>query len=171
MERQKWVDHVFSFDIDTGWAPNIVTRLQGTVPRMRHYAKGLSEEAAAHRPDVKWSIKEQIGHLSDLEDLHQWRLRQFKELVPELKAADMSNAQTEKADHNQVPLGDLIGQFEEKRNNLIATFLEMSDEVQHHKAFHPRLKVYMRPVDMLFFTAEHDDHHLTYVHQQTVQKG
>ncbi|MFT4669296.1 MAG: hypothetical protein ACI9M9_001964 [Flavobacteriaceae bacterium] len=25
---------------------------------------------------------------------------------------------------------------------------------------HPRLKVLMRPVDLLFFVAEHDDHHL-----------
>ena len=35
---------------------------------------GLDEDLANLKPGSKWSIKEHIGHLTDLEDLHRGRI-------------------------------------------------------------------------------------------------
>ena len=43
---------------------------------------------------------------------------------------------------------------------LIQEFNSLSMESKRHISIHPRLKVEMKPVDMMFFVAEHDDHHL-----------
>ena len=37
---------------------------------------------------------------------------------------------------------------------------KLGDTTQAFRSMHPRLQVLMLPVDIAFFTAEHDDHHL-----------
>jgi uncharacterized damage-inducible protein DinB len=160
MERQDWTSHVFNHGIDPGWAANIMTRVQDTGIRLSHYCINLSDEQLSHKSRTDWSIKEHIGHLIDLEVLHHDRLRQFAVLQLELSAADMSNAKTEKAKHNQKNISTLLNEFTEVRNCFIKDFRALTNESLNHKAMHPRLKVPMRPVDLLFFVAEHDDHHL-----------
>ena len=160
MKRQPWTSHVFNLGIDPGWAANVMTRVQDTGIRLTHYCKNLSSEQLSYKNGNDWSIKEHIGHLIDLEVLHHHRLRQFALLQPELFAADMSNTRTENAKHNQQLLSTLLDEFNSARNNFIEDFRALSDESLNHKAMHPRLKVSMRPVDLLFFVAEHDDHHL-----------
>tara|TARA_R110000772_G_scaffold133056_1_gene241462 strand:- start:323 stop:829 length:507 start_codon:yes stop_codon:yes gene_type:complete len=160
MKRQDWTSHVFNHGIDPGWAANIMTRVQDTGIRLSHYCINLSNEQLSHKSGTDWSIKEHIGHLTDLEVLHHDRLRQFAVLQLELSAADMSNAKTEKAEHNQKNISTLLSEFIEVRDTFIKDFRALSNESLNHKAMHPRLKVPMRPVDLLFFVAEHDDHHL-----------
>lgn len=159
--RQPWVEHKFNLGIDNGWVPNIMSRIEDCHIRLNHHCLDLSEQQLANKSDKKWSIKEHIGHLIDLEELWINRFLQFEQYVPELIHADMSNQKTEHANHNEIPLQSLLSKFINERTKLISTFNQLSDEVQGHSAFHPRLKVKMKPVDLLFFVAEHDDHHLT----------
>ena len=161
MERQPWTAHEFPLGIDPGWTSNVVNRLQGTVIRLKHYTFGLSDEEAARQDGGAWSIKQHVGHLIDLEDLHSSRLHEFKARKKELSAADMSNLRTEEADHNSKELEELVLEFERIRNELLELQASLEPDDLVHEAMHPRLKVVMKPVDMLFFTAEHDDHHLT----------
>lgn len=165
MERQEWTAHVFTTDIDPGWANNIMTRVQDTGIRLAHYCKGLEEAQLSAKTDNAWSIKEHIGHLIDLEKLHHDRVKQFAALQPELSAADMSNARTEAADHNARPLHELLDEFAMVRRNFITDFNNLSCKSLRHQAMHPRLKVPMRAVDLLFFVAEHDDHHLATIRE------
>lgn len=160
MERQKWVDHKFNLGIDTGWSKNILCRIKDTSIRITHYVSQLSDEQLSRQENGKWSIKEHIGHLTDLEKLWMNRLKQFDKGLPELVASDMSNNKTEKANHNDFSIHQLIANFNIQREELILQFRKLSKEAHRHKAFHPRLKMTMRPVDLLFFIAEHDDHHL-----------
>jgi len=139
----------------------VVTRLEGTSIRIRHYIDKTSDNLASERVDGNWSIKEHIGHLIDLEFLHRHRLDEFAALKPELTMADMSNARTNEADHNERSTSSLVEEFVEKRGEFLDRFYSLKDEHLLHQAIHPRLKIPMRPVDMLFFTAEHDDHHVT----------
>ncbi len=160
MERTKWVERTFNFDFPEGILPSILERLRSTELRMLDMTKDLSDVEMSTRIDGKWSIKEQIGHLVDLEDLHISRLNEMIARKPELTAADMSNRKTEDSNHNDRPVTILIKAFSTKRQEFINLLSSMDDETQLSSSLHPRLQIQMRPVDVAFFTAEHDDHHL-----------
>jgi len=161
MERQKWVEHVFNFGIDPGWAQNILSNVQDTEVRIQYHCQNLSDNALSQKPNGAWSIKEHIGHLIDLEELHLNRLDQFSLLKEELSAADMSNSKTERNNHNGSSLRSLIQDFIIKRKQFISKFQSLNEKCMDHQSFHPRLKVMMKPVDLFYFIAEHDNHHLT----------
>jgi hypothetical protein len=160
MQRTKWIDRKFNFDFPVGIFPNILERLRGTPVRIKDLIQFLTEEEIKQKPDNKWSIKEHIGHLSDLENLHEGRIDDFLAGKEILRAADMTNTKTNNANHNNANIQNLLNDFKIKRATFISRMKELSDETQNFKSLHPRLQVMMRPVDMAYFTAEHDDHHL-----------
>jgi hypothetical protein len=160
MNRAKWTDRKFTFDFPEGWMNDILERLRGTEIRIIYMINGIPEKDCEFKPDGKWSIKEQIGHLSDLEDLHEGRIDDFLEREEVLRAADMTNKRTYDADHNSRSVEDLLSDFFMKRKRFIDRLEALDDETLKYKALHPRLQTPMRPVDVAFFTAEHDDHHL-----------
>ena len=160
MERTVWIERKFAFEYPEGWIYNVLERLRGTEARIRNMTAGISVDLLQSKSHGKWSIKEHIGHLADIEDLHIGRLVEFNEKKSDLRAADMTNAKTHAADHNSKSLEDVIKEFSRKRGELLSLFEKLDDETQRFKSMHPRLKVHMRPVDVAFFAAEHDDHHL-----------
>jgi len=160
MIRTKWVDRKFSFNIPEGWLLNILTRLEGTIMRLKSLTKNVSDAQLSEKPNGAWSIKEHIGHLLDLEELHLGRIYDFIDRKTILRGADMSNQQTHKANHNDKKIAELIGLFSTKRYFLIKALKNLDDETQQFISMHPRLQEKMKPVDVAFFTAEHDDHHM-----------
>jgi hypothetical protein len=160
MNRAKWTDRKFTFDFPEGWMYNIIERLRGTEIRIIYMINNLPEQDCEFKPDNGWSIKEHIGHLIDLEDLHEGRIDDFLARKDVLRAADMSNKKTYEADHNSRKVEELISDFFVKRKRFVDRLLALDDETLKFKAMHPRLQTLMRPVDVAFFTAEHDDHHL-----------
>ena len=161
IKREKWVDHNFNLGIAVSWAPNILTRVRDTEIRLVYHTQGLTEDQLSENVRGTWSIKEHIGHLIDLEALWIDRFGQFAALREELVAADMSNQKTKTANHNTTPLTEMMATFKSERNRVIQCFEKLPPNVMEHQAYHARLDVMMRPVDLLFFVAEHDDHHLT----------
>ena len=165
MNRLPWIERKFQFDIPIGWLPNVNSRLKGTSIRLKHYLSLISEEDAELRINDKWSIKEHIGHLVDLEELHLGRLKDFEQRRSVLRAADMTNTKTEKANHNSVSILDLLSNFKKKREKLLAVLLGLDESTQKVSSLHPRLNELMKPVDIAYFTAEHDDHHITSINE------
>jgi hypothetical protein len=165
MQRTKWTDRKFSFDIPEGWLPSILERLRGTEIRLQALTADLSNDKASYKPNGKWSIKEHIGHLSDLEELHEGRIDDFIAGEKILRAADMSNTRTNQAEHNNKSIQQLIEEFAAKRNVFISRLEKLDDSTQQFQSLHPRLQAIMKPVDMAFFTAEHDDHHLASIRE------
>lgn len=163
MQPTPWIERTFNFDFPEGLLPSILERLRGTELRMIAMTTTITDEVATAKPQNKWSIKEEIGHLADLEDLHISRLEEMIARKTKLSAADMSNQKTEEANHNQVPVGELISTFAQKRNQFISLLESMDEETHFFRAKHPRLEMTMRPVDVAFFTSEHDDHHLAHI--------
>lgn len=161
IQRQIWTDHKFNLGIDPGWAINILSRLKSTEILLEHHAKGLAEETLSKQEKGKWSIKEHIGHLTDLEALWMNRFQQIDDGNKELVAADMSNSKTGAANHNACSVNELLLEFRKERKKLILQFQSLSEATLRRQAHHPRIKMMMRPVDLLFFIAEHDDHHLS----------
>ena len=161
IERQTWVEHKFNFNIKPSWAYNILDRVADNPIRILHHFREIHDGQLSLKPANKWSIKEHIGHLIDLEELHRLRLTEFIEKSPILRAADMSNLKTKEADYNSRNFDDIYSEFAESRKKFIDQYKALKDDVLTHKTEHPRLRVIMQPVDMLFFVGEHDDHHIT----------
>lgn len=155
-----WFDRKFSFDHLKGTFPSIYERLDGLILRISHKLKSVSSSQLEVKPDGKWSIKEHIGHLLDLEDLWIARMEDFHNGKTELSPADPENRKTHEANHNQRSIEELISALSTRRS----VFLELCRKSEHNAelltALHTRLKQPMRPIDLAYFVAEHDDHHL-----------
>jgi uncharacterized damage-inducible protein DinB len=107
-----------------------------------------------------WSLQRHAGHLLDLETLFQGRLDEFMRGDRELRAADMSNAATDAADHDGCALGDLLAEFRRVRSGYFQALTHLKPTDWERCARHPRLETPMRLVDMCLFHVDHDDHHL-----------
>lgn len=160
MDKTKWIDRKFQFDFPEGWIFNVLERLYGTEFRIKAITTNLNESDCSHRLNNKWSIKEHIGHLIDLEELFIARLHEIKARKEVLTPADIQNKKTESTNYNTFPVTDLIEHFARKRLELTNILSHLEDSTQQFGAFHERLGLKMRPVDVGFFAAEHDDHHL-----------
>ena len=155
-----WIERKFEFNFSVGLFPVIMERLRGTVPRINSMTGHKTEDELKDQPGGKWSVKEQVGHLYDLEELWYGRIEDFLSGKEMLRAADMSNARTTAAGHNTKTMEDLLEQFSTARNKLIKKVENTDEATAMITALHPRLQIPMRLIDSLFFVAEHDDHHL-----------
>ena len=84
MEPVKWFDRKFNFDYTENIFPDILQRLKQTPSRLNSAVNMISDELLSVRVDGKWSIKENIGHLTDLEPLWQERLNDIRSGATEL---------------------------------------------------------------------------------------
>lgn len=122
--------------------------------------KRIPVEILEIKPGGTWSIKENIGHLTDLEPLWQGRLEDFINGEKELRPTDLANRKTDEANHNAKSLDELLKNFREARMHTISLIENLDDKIIFRSALHPRLKTPMRTMDSFLFVAEHDDHHL-----------
>ncbi len=160
VERMEWIKRQFSFELPIGMYPNVVERVRGTPARLEDLTRGLSSDILTRRDGDKWSIQEQAGHLLDLEDLGMRRLDDFEAARETLVAADMSNAKTHEANHNGNTIENILAQFRKERMEFVAQLDAYDEAFVQRTALHPRLQMKIRVIDLAFFIAEHDDHHL-----------
>jgi hypothetical protein len=156
-----WTDRHFTFNLPEELFPMVIERLRGTPARIEDKVRSLPTSLLTWRSGEAWSIQEHIGHLLDLDELHAGRLDDFLAGAAELRAADMSNRKTHEAGHNGRPVDDLLRDFRRERESFVARLDAWDPALISLTALHPRLRKPMRVIDMAFFTAEHDDHHLT----------
>jgi len=77
-----------------------------------------------------------------------------------MRPADLQNKKTHEAKHNSRAVGEILGAFRTSRMMLVQQFENFGEETVSMTALHPRLQQPMRVIDLAFFVAEHDDHHL-----------
>lgn len=157
---RRWTDRRFTFDLPEDLFPVVIERLRGTPARIEDKVRNLSPTLLTRRDGDAWSVQEHIGHLLDLDGLHTARLDDFLAGAEVLRAADMTNRKTHEADHNRSPLVGLLQAFRRERERFVARLDAWDEGLVGLTALHPRLHQPMRVIDMAFFTAEHDDHHL-----------
>ena len=160
MTRIKWTDRRFNFDFPAGIYPEMIERVRGTPARIEDLLAGLSPETLTAQVDGRWSMQENAGHLLDLESLVSQRMDEYIAGVATLHAADLSNRKTYEASHNQLPIDSILKAFRSARHEIVMRLENLDADLFARAALHPRLKVQMRLVDMLFFQGEHDDYHL-----------
>lgn len=156
----RWFERQFAFDLPEAMFDVVVERLRGTPARIEDKVRRLPPDILTRRHGDKWSIQEHIGHLLDLDDLHTGRLDDYLAGAQTLRPADLQNKRTHEGGHNRRPTADLLEEFRREREAFV-TRLEGWDRGRvGQSAIHPRLQQPMRVIDMAFFVAEHDDHHL-----------
>jgi uncharacterized damage-inducible protein DinB len=160
MKQTKWFERTFDFSTTQNIFPSIVKRLWGTPARLEEKVSSLDEVILTMKKGKAWSIKENIGHLSDLEPLWQGRLEDILNGENFMRSTDLANSITEKANHNAASLQALLTQFRQTRKDTLQKLEKLTEEHVFLSALHPRLKTPMRTMDLFLFVAEHDDHHL-----------
>jgi uncharacterized damage-inducible protein DinB len=160
MRRRIWFERSFELGMPPEAQPELIERLRGTPFRLEERVGSVAPERLVIRPGGGWSISEHAGHLSDLEPLWAGRVDDLLAGRVALRPADLRNAATWEADHNRRTIQEIVGEFRERRGQLIRTIEALPDEKLLVTALHPRLKQPMSLVDLCFFVAEHDDHHL-----------
>jgi uncharacterized damage-inducible protein DinB len=134
--------------------------VRGIPARLEDLTRGLSRDVSTRRDSDRWSIQEQAGHLLDLEELGMKRLDDFEAGRETLVAADMTNQKTHEADHNANSIDNILSDFRKERMAFVARLDSYNEDFVARRALHPRLKTKIRVIDLVFFIAEHDDHHL-----------
>jgi uncharacterized damage-inducible protein DinB len=163
MKRTEWFKRKFPVIEDNGLLPSIIERLCGTPARVEEIIGTLDTDLLTLKDDGKWSIKEEIGHLGDMEPLWSGRTDDLVHGETELRVADLTNQTTHNADHNSTKTIVLLQRFREQREAFVRKLSALTDEQLEKTALHPRLKTPMRIIDLAYFVAEHDDHHLARV--------
>src|ERR1043165_2252162 len=103
-----WFERKFDFNFPVGLFPVIIERLRGTGILLETMLRNIDKKNSTHIEDKKWSIKEQVGHLYDLEELWYGRMEDFLAGKETLRAADLTNAKTNQANHNTKSIAELL---------------------------------------------------------------
>lgn len=161
MAEQRWFDRTFAPGLSAAAFPPILERLRSMPDRLESAVNGVAAVALTHRSRGAWSIQENVGHLLDLEALWDARLDDYDAGAAVLHPADLENRKTHEANHNARDIGALLREFRQARERIVARLEKMQDAELSRVALHPRLQQPMSVVDLAYFVAEHDDHHLT----------
>jgi len=160
MNQIKWFDRKFEFSFTQNIFPSIIERLDGTSLRLKNKVNQISSKKWNSKYNGTWSIKENIGHLNDLEPLWEGRLEDILNKEKYLRSADLENTQTDQANHNEKQMDVLLKEFQSSRNIILEKLIKLTEKEVYQSALHPRLETPMRMMDLFLFVAEHDDHHL-----------
>jgi uncharacterized damage-inducible protein DinB len=150
---------------------DFVERLRGALPRLDALLVGLDDSRAQLQLEGRWSIAQNMGHLSDVEELWRERLEDLKRGKKTYAPAVASRFQELAKRHQERPVAETLREFKSRRSHLVEALAEASPELQASTAFHERLQVPMRLVDCAQFYTEHDDHHLIRIRRLRIMVG
>ena len=155
-----WLEYRWDFGFPAGMYRAILERLRGTPARVETLVAAAPADRLVRRDGDHWSAQEHVGHLIAVERLWEARISELLAGATHLTAADMRNRATAAADLNPLPIGEIVTAIRSARAATLARLDPLTLADAARVAHHPRLDRPMRLVDLCFFAAEHDDHHL-----------
>lgn len=159
-----WLEYRWAFDFPVGMYRALLERLRGTPSRLEDLIPSAASAVTRHVAG-KWSAQEHAGHLWTLEVLFQTRIGEYLRGEGVLTVADMGNRATAAASYNDRSIGEIVAEFRAARARTMETLDRLTLDDATRVAHHPRLDRPMRLVDLCFFSAEHDDHHLALIRE------
>ncbi|SRR5258706_10578811 len=155
-----WFERNLKFGHPPEMLPFFLERLEGTIIRIDQKVKELDDKTLSEKINGKWSVKETIGHLVEVDQVANKRI---DEMIAGVEV--MSPAVFEPQDYNPWPIEKVLDFFKKTRLSNLKKYRTISEEHLKKSSLHPRLKVQMTPVDLAWFDAEHDDHHLVKINE------
>jgi hypothetical protein len=159
MKKIEWFDRQFNFGQPAGMLPFHLERLKGTIARIEQKVAGVDEAVLSNKWNGKWSIKENIAHLAEVDEIATRRIDEIVQGISPFSPAVVQPGR----DYNAMPVAEIVKLFRTNRTKNLERFRQLADHEFGKSSLHPRLKVTMTPVDLALFDAEHDDHHLVRV--------
>jgi DinB superfamily len=160
MSTIPWFERNLKFGYPIEMLPFYIERLSGTMVRLESKVMGVSDEVLSKKISDKWSIKQNIGHLAEVDSIANKRIDEMTKGVEV-----MSPAVFEPQDYNPWPIGKVLDFFRTNRDLNLKKYQSLSEVELKRSSLHPRLKLQMTPVDLAWFDAEHDDHHLVKINE------
>lgn len=155
----QWFERKFTFGVSPEMLPYYLERLEGTIVRIENKVKGLDEAFLSFKPDGKWSIKQHIGHLAEVDAIALQRIDEMRSGISPMSPAVFEP----RGDYNNMTIEEVIKVFANSRIANLRKYESLTAEELTCSSLHPRLKLQMNAVDLAYFDAEHDDHHLVKV--------
>ena len=156
----RWFDRQFDSNTSLEYFDEFLQRLEHFPAVLHQLLKNCPKEVSTYKMEDKWSINENIGHLILLEGLWRIRFRDIKEGKPDMSPTDLNNTATDESSFNNMLFEELIKNLASERHKTIAMLQKMSEEDLLKTSMHPRLHQPMNIIDLMYFVAEHDLHHL-----------
>lgn len=167
MQPTPWFERKFESITNNGRLPTIIERLADTPIRLEQKVLQFADEFLIQQEADDWSIQEHAGHLLNLEWLWYARITDIISGQAYLTEADLTNMATYDAKYNDQNIEAILDAFLEVRNQLITLLRSVKTTDLDKQALHPRLNTPMKIIDLAYFIAEHDDHHLAMIHWLT----
>jgi hypothetical protein len=161
MERLIWTERQFNAGLPAGMLPFYLERLEGTIARLEKKVRDIPDTVLSHKLNGKWSIKQNIGHLAEVDEIGLKRIDEILTGAPIMSSAVFETKQ----DYNAQPVQQVIDYFKDVRLRKNKRFESLTEAELARTSLHPRLKIMMSPVDLAGFEAEHDDHHLVTINE------
>ena len=161
MKKLLWFERQFTFGCPAAMLPFYLERLEGTIIRLEEKVKGFPEEILSTKLNTKWSVKQNIGHLAEVDQIASRRIDEILGGVSPLSPAVFEPG----GDYNRQPVDQVIAFFSDHRKNNLVKYRSLMESDLQKSSLHPRLKLQVTPVDLAWFDAEHDDHHLVTINE------
>ncbi len=161
MQKTEWLNRQFNVGQPVGMLPFFLERRQGTMARLEQKVLEVPEHILSNTLNEKWSIKQNIGHLADLEVIGHKRLTEIENGITPMTSAMIPPQQ----DYNGQPIREVLDYFFKNRKATLNAYKTITENSLAKSSLHPRLKILMNPVDLALFHAEHDDHHLVRINE------
>jgi len=159
-----WFERTFEFNLGSEQFDHLLQRLKVFPSQLQQVISSASTPIPMVTASKKWSVHENIGHLFVLERLWFSRFEEIKDGKKQMMLADLNNTATTTSGFNDLPIAHIHTSFEEARKKTIAWLEAINDEDLHKQSIHPRLNKPMNIIDLMYFVAEHDAHHLHAIH-------
>jgi hypothetical protein len=161
MHELPWFERQLVFDKPKEMLPYYLERLQGTMVRMEEKVKGVSSKVLTTQLHGKWSVQQNIGHLAEVDEIANKRIDEMISGIEVMSPAVFEPRQ----DYNAMSIQEVLAYFQRRRKENLTKYKSIKDADLLKSSIHPRLKVKMSPVDLAWFDAEHDDHHLVKINE------
>jgi uncharacterized damage-inducible protein DinB len=155
----QWFERKFDLGLGIEQFDGLLDRLAQFPAVLRQALDVCPDAVMAIKPDGKWSVNEHVGHLFLLESLWRKRFQDIKDGLERMSPADLNNTATDEASFNDSQVRDLIERFHAEREKTGLLLQSFSPEDLSKKSIHPRLDRPMTMIDLMYFVAEHDEHH------------
>ncbi len=163
MNPVPWSQRTMEYGRSLDELPVLLERVQGTAARLSTLLAHQPSERLLHRLNGKWSAMEHLGHLLTLQDRFDPRVDDFQQRRTRLCNISLHDQEPIVQGHRSRMLGDVLEEFRLKRLEFAKRVERLHRRSLEHVAYHPCQDRTMRPMDMLYWIAEHDDHHLASV--------
>jgi hypothetical protein len=144
---------------------NIFEIIEGQIGDTVRFLATIGEEKAAYRYGPgKWSIKQVIGHVNDVERLFQYRAMAFarKDRTP-LPSFDQ-NDYVDNSNFDDRTIASLTEEYRGVRSSGLAMFKSFDDDISMRKGIATGLEFSVRSIP--FILAGHNIHHISVIKER-----